>query len=130
MISDPISDFFTRIRNAIRVKHTTVIIPHSKFKEKITQILATEGYIKSYEVIEERSFKHIKIRIKYVSNKSVIQVIKNVSKPGSRYYISKENIPKYLNGFGICIISTSKGLMTGKQARIQNVGGEFIGVVN
>lgn len=130
LIIDPVSDLFTRIRNAIRVKHVSLDIPHSKYKEKIIELLVAEGYIKSFSIIKKDNHKYIKVNLKYVHNKSVIQELKNVSKPGSRYYISKSKIPKYLNGFGICILSTPKGVMTGKQARVNNVGGEFLGVIS
>ena len=130
LVINPISDLFTRIRNAIRVKQTSIVVPYSKFKINVLEVLSTEGYIKSYNVIDKKVKKFIKVNIKYVNNTSVIQEIKHVSKPGSRYYIPSSKIPKFKNGFGICIISTSKGVMSGKQARINNVGGEFLGVVS
>jgi len=125
--TDPIADMLTRIRNANTVKHETVDIPASNMKKAIAQILLDEGYIKSYELIEDGSTSVIKIELKYGSNKQkVIKGLKKISKPGLKVYAKKEDIPKVLGGLGIAIISTSKGVMTDKSARLQGVGGEVL----
>lgn len=129
-ITDPIADLLTRIRNASSAKHETVEVPASKMKKAIVEILFEEGYIKKYEVIEDNRQGVIKIWLKYTEGKKeVIAGIKRVSKPGLRVYASKEDMPRVLKGLGIAIVSTSKGIMTDKQARRENVGGEVLAFV-
>ena len=129
-ITDPIADLLTRIRNASSAKHDTVEVPASKMKKAIVEILFAEGYIKKYEVIEDNRQGVIKIWLKYnEGKKQVITGIKRVSKPGLRVYANKEDMPRVLKGLGIAIVSTSKGIMTDKQARRENVGGEVLAVV-
>lgn len=129
-ITDPIADMLTRIRNANASKHESVDVPASKMKKEIARILLDEGYIAGYEVIEDGMQGVIKITLKYGANKQkVISGLKRVSKPGLRVYASKEDLPRVLRGLGIAIISTSKGMMTDKQARKENVGGEVLAFV-
>ena len=129
-ITDPIADMLTRIRNANSSKHESVNVPCSKLRVEIAKILNDEGYINGYEVIEDGIQGIIKINLKYGANKQqVITGLKRVSKPGLRVYASKENLPKVLKGLGIAIISTSKGIMTDREARKQNVGGEVLAFV-
>lgn len=130
MVNDPIADMLTRIRNAIVAKHDSVVIPSSKIKKSIADILLNEGYINSFEVVEEDGKVNIVIKLKYGERKqSIINGIKRISKPGLRIYSGAENLPKVLNGLGIAIVSTNKGLMTDKQAREANVGGEVLAYV-
>ena len=129
-ITDPIADMLTRIRNASSAKHETVDVPASNMKKEIAEILLNEGYIKNYQLIDDGTQGVIRITLKYGANKTkVISGIKRVSKPGLRIYASKEELPKVLRGMGIAIISTSKGIMTDKEARRQNVGGEVLAFV-
>lgn len=129
-ISDVIADMLTRIRNANDAKHQTVDVPASKMKKSIADILVNEGYIKSYQVIEDGKQGVIRITLKYGQNKSkVIKGLRRVSKPGLRIYSNCEDMPKVMNGLGIAIISTSKGIMTDKAARANNVGGEVLAFV-
>ena len=130
-MSDPIADMLTRIRNANTAKHDTVDVPASKMKLAIAQILLEEGYIKKYDVIEDGVFKTIHITLKYGADKNekIISGIKRISKPGLRVYADVENMPKVLGGLGIAIISTNKGIMTDKEARKANVGGEVLAFV-
>ncbi len=129
-ITDPIADMLTRIRNANSSKHESVSVPCSKLRIEIAKILDNEGYINGYEVIEDEIQGIIKINLKYGPGKQkVITGLKRVSKPGLRVYASKENLPKVLKGLGIAIISTSKGIMTDKEARKLNVGGEVLAFV-
>ena len=126
-MSDVIADMLTRIRNANNAKHASVDVPASKMKKSIAQILLDEGYIKSYEVVEDGKQGVIKIQLKYTQGKQkVIRGLKRVSKPGLRIYASCEDMPKVMNGLGIAIVSTSKGGMTDKAARLANVGGEVL----
>ena len=128
MNTDPIADFLTRLRNANRAGHKTVIIPMSKMKKEITQILFDQGYILNYKFDNEGVQGSIKIALKYdkLSKEPVIKKLERVSKPGLRKYTNSSSIPRVLNGLGINIISTSKGLMTGKKASRENLGGEII----
>jgi len=128
MNTDPISDFLTRLRNANRAGHKTVIIPMSKMKKEITQILFDQGFILNYKFDDEGVQGSIKIALKYdkLSKEPVIKKLERVSKPGLRKYTNSSSIPRVLNGLGINIISTSKGLMTGKKASRENLGGEII----
>ena len=129
-ITDTIADLLTRIRNAISAKHPTVKIPASKVKVEIVKILLDEGYIKKYTVIEDGKQGMIKISLKYDENKqSAITGLKRVSKPGLRIYSDVENMPKVMIGLGVAIISTSKGIMTDRQARKENVGGEVLAFI-
>ena len=129
-ISDVIADMLTRIRNANTAKHETVSVPASKTKAAIAKILLDEGYISGYDVIEDGLQGVIKITLKYGANKTkVISGLKRVSKPGLRVYAGKDELPRVLRGLGIAIISTSKGIMTDKEARKNNVGGEVLAFV-
>ena len=129
-ITDSIADMLTRIRNANSAKHDTVQIPASNIKKAIAQILVDEGYIKSFKVIEDGKQGVIEIALKYGPNKSqVITGLRRVSKPGLRIYSNCEDMPKVQNGLGIVILSTSKGIMTDKDARKANVGGEVLAFV-
>ena len=128
--TDPIADMLTRLRNAISAKHKTVLVPASKEKVEIAKILFDEGYITSYELVDNGKFKDILINIKYDDEgQSVIQGLKRISKPGLRIYSTKENLPKVISGLGIAIISTNKGIVTDKVARSLNVGGEVLAYV-
>lgn len=127
VISDPIADMLTRIRNANIVRHETVDVPLSNIKKSMAQILLDEGYVKSYEIIDDGAQGVIRITMKYAPNKQkVITGLKRISKPGLRVYATREDIPKVLGGLGIAIISTSKGVMTDKKARLEGVGGEVL----
>jgi small subunit ribosomal protein S8 len=129
-MSDVIADMLTRIRNANDAKHNTVDIPASNLKRSIANILVEEGYVKSYQVIEDGKQGIIRITLKYGEGKSkVIHGLKRVSKPGLRIYAGCEDMPKVMNGLGIVIVSTSKGIMTDKKARLANVGGEVLAFV-
>ena len=129
-ISDVIADMLTRIRNANNAKHETVDVPASNLKKSIAQILADEGYIRSYQVVEDGKQGIIRITLKYVAGKQkVIHGLRRVSKPGLRIYSNCEDMPKVMNGLGIAIVSTSKGIMTDKAARRANVGGEILAFV-
>lgn len=129
-VTDPIADLLTRLRNAINAKHKTVEIPASKEKLEIVKILAEEGYLADYRLVDAGSFKNIEIAIKYdEEGKSVIQGLKRISKPGLRIYSDKENLPKVISGLGIAIISTNKGIVTDRVARTLNVGGEVLAYV-
>jgi small subunit ribosomal protein S8 len=130
-MTDPIADMLTRIRNANTAKHDTVDVPASKIKESIAKILLDEGYIKGYEILEDGVVKTIKITLKYGADKNqkVISGLKRISKPGLRVYAGIDNMPKVLGGLGIAIISTNKGILTDKQARELNVGGEVLAYI-
>ncbi len=130
-MSDPIADMLTRIRNANTAKHDTVDVPSSKMKEAIAKILLDEGYIKKYEIIEDGNFKTIRIELKYGKDKNekIITGLKRISKPGLRVYANAEDMPKVLGGLGIAIVSTNKGVVTDKEARKLNVGGEVLAFV-
>lgn len=129
-ITDPIADMLTRIRNANSSKHESVTIPASNMKKAIAQILLEEGYIKGYQVTEDGKQGMIEIALKYGANKEkAISGLKRVSKPGLRVYASKEDLPRVYRGLGIAIISTSKGIMTDKKARLANVGGEVLAFI-
>ena len=128
--TDPIADMLTRIRNANTSKHKTVDIPASKMKLSITEILFREGYIKSFEQVNDNAQGTIRITLKYgEKGTKVIDGLKRISKPGLKVYASKDELPKVLNGLGIAIISTSKGLMTDKEAREAGVGGEVLAYI-
>tara|TARA_B100000925_G_C21661074_1_gene325665 strand:+ start:141 stop:539 length:399 start_codon:yes stop_codon:yes gene_type:complete len=132
MNTDTIADYLTRIRNAIRANHKVVSIPSSNLKKEITKILFDQGYILSYKFEDDNLQGKIKIALKYTkeNHESVITNISRVSKPGLRKYSNSSDLPRVLNGLGIAIVSTSKGVMTAKQAKTENVGGEIICYVN
>ncbi len=128
--TDPIADMLTRIRNANSSKHTTVDIPASNMKRAIAQILFDEGYIASFEEIKDGKQGIIRVTLKYDENgKRVISGLKRISKPGLRIYVSKDELPQVLNGLGIALISTSKGIKTDKNARKEGLGGEVLAYV-
>ena len=127
VINDPIADMLTRIRNANTVGHQTVDIPLSRIKKSMADILSEEGYVKSYEIIDDGKQGMIRITLKYTADKGkVITGLKRISKPGLRVYAKTEEVPKVLGGLGIAILSTSKGIMTDKVARNEGVGGEVL----
>ena len=127
VINDPIADMLTRIRNAQVARHDTVTMPASNMKKSIANLMQNEGFIKSYEVIDDGLQGEIKITLKYLDKKQpVIVGLKRISKPGLRVYASCEDLPKVLGGLGVAIISTSKGVMTDRMARKENLGGEVL----
>ena len=128
-MSDVIADMLTRIRNANDAKHESVEIPASNMKKAIADILVNEGYIKGYQIVDDNKQGMIKVTLKYVGKQKAITGLKRVSKPGLRVYANCEDMPKVMNGLGIAIVSTSKGIMTDKQARKANVGGEVLAFV-
>ena len=129
-ITDPVADMLTRIRNASSAKHDTVDVPASNLKKAIAQILLDEGYIKSYQLVDDGTQGIIRITLKYLPGKEkAIQGLKRVSKPGLRMYAGAEELPRVQKGLGIAIISTSKGVMTDKQARANHVGGEVLAFI-
>ena len=127
-MTDPIADMLTRIRNANTAKHDTVDVPSSKMKLAIAKILLDEGYIKSYELVENGKFNDIRITLKYGAskNETIISGLQRISKTGLRVYANKEELPKVLGGLGVAIISTNKGVITDKEARKLGVGGEVL----
>ena len=132
MVNDPIADMLTRIRNANTAKHETVDVPSSKMKIQIANILLNEGYIKKYEIVDDKKgFKNIRITLKYgaTRNEKIITDLKRISKPGLLIYIGKDDIPKVLGGLGIAILSTNQGVITDKEARRLQVGGEVLAYV-
>ncbi|MCD7808180.1 MAG: 30S ribosomal protein S8 [Erysipelotrichaceae bacterium] len=129
MVTDPIADMLTRIRNANQQRHEEVVIPHSRLKVELAEILKNEGFIKDYRIEGEGVIKNIVITLKYKGNERVISGLKRVSKPGLRQYAKVDEIPKVLNGLGIVILSTSQGLMTDKEARAKHIGGEVLAYV-
>ena len=128
-ISDVIADMLTRIRNANDAKHETVDIPASNLKKSIANILLDEGFIKNFQIVEDGKQGIIRVTLKYVGKQKVIHGLRRVSKPGLRIYSNCEDMPKVMNGLGIAIVSTSKGVMTDKKAREANVGGEVLAFV-
>ena len=130
-ISDPIADMLTRIRNANTAKHDTVDIPSSKMKRAIADILLSEGYVKSVEIVNDGKFDVIRITLKYGKDKNdkVLSGLRRISKPGLRIYADTENLPKVLGGYGTAIISTNTGVITDKEARKLNVGGEVLAFI-
>ena len=128
-ISDVIADMLTRIRNANDAKHETVDIPASNLKKSIAEILLEEGFIKNFQIVEDGKQGIIRVTLKYVGKQKVIHGLRRVSKPGLRIYSNCEDMPKVMNGLGIAIVSTSKGVMTDKKARQANVGGEILAFV-
>ena len=130
-MSDPIADMLTRIRNANSARHNAVDVPASRVKEAICKILVEEGFVKSYEIVGDQIKKNIRIQLKYGrdKNEKVISGIKRISKPGLRVYAGSGQMPRVLNGMGIAIVSTNKGIITDKTARAQGVGGEVLAYV-
>ena len=130
-MTDPIADMLTRIRNALTAKHETVEIPASKIKVAIADILVREGYVKAYEVVENEVQNTIVVTLKYAPSKTqkVLTGLKRVSTPGLRVYANAENLPRVLNGMGIAILSTSKGILTDKEAKAQHIGGEVLAYI-
>ena len=130
-MTDPIADMLTRIRNANTAKHDTVDVPSSKMKLAIAKILLDEGYIKSYDLVDNGNFKDIHITLKYGKDKNekIISGLQRISKPGLRVYASKEELPKVLGGLGVAIISTNQGVVTDKEARKLGVGGEVLAFI-
>ena len=131
VVTDPIADMLTRIRNANTAKHDTVDVPSSKMKLAIAKILLDEGYIKSYDLVDNGNFKDIHITLKYGKDKNekIISGLQRISKPGLRVYASKEELPNVLGGLGVAIISTNQGVVTDKEARKLGVGGEVLAFV-
>ena len=126
-VSDPIADMLTRIRNAVMVRHDSVLIPASRMKLSIARILKEEGFINDYEVLKGKPHRVIKVHLKYIDkNQPVISGLERVSKPGLRVYVQKREIPRVYSGLGIAIVSTSKGVMLGQQAWRQGIGGELL----
>lgn len=128
-LTDPIADFLTRLRNASRTSQSEIIAPYSKIKAEIARLLKQEGYITSYEVVSTGKFPQIKVVTKVVNRASAITGLKRVSRPGLRRYVGATEIPKVLGGMGVSILSTPKGLVTGREAKKQNVGGELLAYV-
>lgn len=130
-MTDPIADMLTRIRNANTSKHDTVDVPASKMKTAIAEILFKEGFIQKYELVDEGNFKNIRITLKYGKDKNekIISGLKRISKPGLRVYAGKEDLPRVLGGLGVAIISTNQGVVTDKEARKLNVGGEVLAYI-
>ena len=128
-ITDPVADMLTRIRNANSAKHPTVDVPASNLKKAIAQILLDEGYIKSFQIVEDGTQGIIRITLKYNGKDKVISGLRRVSKPGLRVYVGADELPRVLRGLGIAIVSTSKGVMTDKAARAAHVGGEVLAFV-
>ena len=128
-ITDPIADMLTRIRNASNAKHESVDVPASNMKKSIAQILLDEGYIKSFQVVEDGTQGIIRIALKYNGKEKVISGLRRVSKPGLRVYVGADELPRVLRGLGVAIVSTSKGVMTDKAARAAHVGGEVLAFI-
>jgi len=125
-VTDPIADFLTRLRNAINAKKKFVEIPSSKMKLKMTEILKENSFVKDFNVVEDSKQNIIRIHLKYKNGEPAITGLKKISTPGLRSYTGKDDLPRVLNGLGVAILSTSKGLLTDKQAKIESVGGEVI----
>lgn len=129
-MSDPIADMLTRIRNALQREHAAVSMPHSKAKEAIAHVLKDEGYIEDYVTLREEAFPVLRLQLKYVGDRRnrqpVITDLKRVSKPGRRIYVGKDDIPWVLNGMGVALLTTSRGVMTGQEARRRGLGGEVL----
>ena len=128
-ISDVIADMLTRIRNANSAKHESVDVPASNMKKAIADILVKEGYVKGYQIVEDGKQGIIRVTLKYNGKEKVIKGLRRVSKPGLRIYASCEDMPRVMNGLGVAIVSTSKGIMTDKEARKNNIGGEVLAFV-
>lgn len=127
VMTDPLADMFTKIRNANRAKHESVDMPHSAIKESIARILKDKGFIKSFRVVEGEPQNMLRVFLSYdEDSKPIIMQVERISRPGLRQYVKSDAIPKILGGMGVCILSTPKGVMTGEEAREKNVGGELI----
>ena len=129
MINDPISDFFTRFRNAISSNLSSFSVPYSNSKKSILSICKSYGFIDSFDITNDGNVSTINVKLKYHKGLSVVSHLKRISKPGKRVYVQKSQIPKVLNGYGLSLLNTSKGLIDGKAARLHNVGGELIGII-
>ena len=127
-VTDPIADMLTRIRNAVQVRHEVVDVPASRMKHSLLKLLSDEGFITSFKSVDEDSIsKKLEVQLRYYEDKTpVIQGLKRVSKPGLRVYVGKNEVPRYFGGIGVAFLSTSRGVMTGQQARRQGVGGELL----
>lgn len=126
VVSDPVADMLTRIRNANKMRHKSLSVPASKLKLEITRILKDEGFIREYKYKEDNKQGQLTIYLKYIDKEKTINNLKRISKPGLKVYVNKDEIPEVLGGFGIAILSTSKGVMTGKEALQRHLGGEVI----
>ncbi|MBQ2891583.1 MAG: 30S ribosomal protein S8 [Bacilli bacterium] len=129
VMTDPIADMLTRVRNAIQRKHATVLVPASKLKLEILRVLKEEGYISDFEKIEDEKQGMISITLKYVEKTPVIKGLKRISKPGLKVYAKRNELPRVLNGLGVAIVSTSRGVMSDRSARKENLGGEVLAFV-
>jgi small subunit ribosomal protein S8 len=129
MMTDPIADLFTRIRNGQMVRHPRVDVPGSKMKSRIVEILKDEGYIKNFRLYEDGKQGILRVYLKYQNEEPVIRGIRRISKPGRRQYVKRDTIPKVLNGLGVAIVSTSSGVFTGEQCHEKGVGGEVLGYI-
>lgn len=125
-MTDPIADMLTRLRNAVAVKKPEVVLPFSQVKFSIAKLLEAEHYIKKAEKIEVTARPFIRVELKYENGRPALNHLKRISKPGQKIYVNKENVPRVLNGFGLAIVSTSKGIMSSQQARLDKVGGELM----
>ncbi|MBV9492383.1 MAG: 30S ribosomal protein S8 [Verrucomicrobia bacterium] len=128
-LSDPIADFLTRLRNAARVNRQDVTVPHSRMKEEIARILKQEGFIADYAVDKEAWPRRIRVTLKFINRTPALTGLKRVSRPGLRKYVGSDEVPRVLGGMGIAILSTSRGILTGREAKRQRVGGELLAVV-
>ena len=126
VLTDPVADFLTRFKNACRACKEEFIAPHSRIKADLARILQEEGYIWNYEVLTDGTFPLIKVKVKYIDGRPVLTDLRRISTPGRRTYVGYDEIPRVLNGLGIAILSTSRGLMTGARAKRENIGGEVI----
>jgi len=129
VLTDPVSDFLTRLKNACRAQLEEFTAPHSRLKVDIARILEEEGYIWNYEVVTTGKYPEIKVKVKYADGRPVLTDLKRISRPGRRHYVGSKEIPRVLNGLGVAILSTPKGVMTGTRARRQNLGGELLAYV-
>lgn len=126
MVTDPISDMLTRVRNALMLRKDSVEVPHSKIKKEVSRVLKENGYIADFFEVSDDKFKKIKLVLKYHEGRSVIQGLKRVSTPGRRVYVGTQEIPRVMGGMGVAVVSTSRGILTGHQARRLKVGGELL----
>ncbi len=129
MMTDPVADMFTRIRNALQAKHARVEVPKSKIKVRIAEILKEEGFIRNFRVVDDGPQGRLRLLLKYQDGQGAIHGIKRISKPGYRVYVPNEEVPQVLNGLGVAIISTSRGVTTDTQCREQGIGGEVLGYI-
>ena len=125
--TDPIADMLTRIRNAVQVRHQSITVPASRTKSQLLKLMKDEGFISDFEPVEEKKAASLKVKLRYYENREpVIQGLRRVSKPGLRVYVGKNEVPRYYGGLGVAFLSTSKGIMTGRQARREGTGGELL----